>query len=116
MPADSGSWSHAAVRLVFLESVSDRVSTRTRRGDITSELQPSDPCVNPAAHDMHSRSIEVGLVIVLVTATMAWNCLSALRSHFSSDSMCSGETLPACRWICMEDLGASLVDPKLVLG
>ena len=65
---------------------------------------------------MQSINNAVGLAIVFKQPTIAWKSVSALRSHFSSDSIWRGEIFPAYRCICMVALGASLVEPKLLLG
>ena len=64
MPAVIGFLYHASVRLEFHVGASERVSTSRSLGDMTSVLQLRDACVYPAAGDMTSMSIAVGLVMV----------------------------------------------------
>ena len=64
MPAVVGFLYHASVRLEFHVGASERVSISGSLGDMTSVLQLRDACVYPAAGDMTSMSIAVGLVMV----------------------------------------------------
>ena len=61
-----------AVRFVLQVVASVRVSTRSKRGEMTSVLQHKEAWVCPAAEDMTSTSMAVGLAMVLSTPTMAW--------------------------------------------
>ena len=72
IPEVVGLCSQAAVRLALQDCASVRVSTSSSRGEMTSVLQHIAACVNPAAGDMTSTSMAVGLAIVLCTPTMAW--------------------------------------------
>ena len=87
IPAVFGFLYHASVRLEFHVGASERVSTNRSLGDMTSVLQLRDACVYPAAGDMTSMSIEVGLVMVFCTPTIAWKSVSLLLSHLRSASM-----------------------------
>ena len=93
-----------------------RVSTSSSRGEMTSVLQLKAACVNPAAGDMTSKSMAVGLDIVLCTPTIAWKACSDVLSHLRSDSICIGVIFPASKCSCSADRGDSLVDPRLGLG
>ena len=64
IPELVGSAFQAVVNLAVQVRVSDRVSIRIRRGDITTELQLRWPCVWPAPVEMQSNSIAVGQAIV----------------------------------------------------
>ena len=72
---------------------------------MTIVLQLKSAWVCPAEADMQSRSIAVGLDMVLNTPTMAWKCLSVLLSHPSRPSMWIGVILPGSRWTWIADLG-----------
>ena len=116
MPEFDGFSFQIAVRLLFQVCESERVSIRRSRGEMTSELQLSCPCRWPADGAIQSSSIAVGLDMVASRPTMAWKLHSALRSQLRRASICRGEILCACKWICTVERGASLVDPRLGLG
>ena len=116
IPEVVGLCSHDDVRLVLQVIASVRVSTRSKRGEITSVLQHREPWVCPAAGDMTSTSMAVGLAMVLCTPTMAWKSCSVMLSHLSSVSMCIGVIFPGSKCNCSDVRGASFVEPKLGLG
>ena len=72
IPDVFGLCSQPAVRLALQVGASVRVSTSSSRGEMTSVLQLRAACVNPAAGDMTSKSMAVGLDMVLVVPMMAW--------------------------------------------
>ena len=113
MPAVMGSCCHAAVRCVFHVRHSVRDSISKSRGEMTNELQLRFPCILPAAVDIQSRSMAVGLAIVVIAPTIGSKSRRAFRSHFSSDSMWMGVSLPDSMWMWMQERGASLVLPRL---
>ena len=75
IPELVGSVFQAVVRLAVQVRVSDRVSIKISRGDITTELQLRWPCVWPAPVVMQSNSIAVGLAMVCSQPTIAWKLL-----------------------------------------
>ena len=115
IPDVFGLYSQAAVRFELQVGASVRVSTSSSRGEMTSVLQLKSLCVNPAAGDMTSRSMAVGLAMELCTPTMAWKSCSVVVIHWSSVSMCIVVIFPASKCRCSDVRGDSLVDPKLGL-
>ena len=115
IPDVFGLRSQAAVRLELQVVASVRVSTSSSRGEMTSVLQLRAACVKPAAGDMMSRSMAVGLAMVLCTPTMAWKSCSVLLSHCSSVSICMVVIFPISKCRCSAVRGKSFVDPRLGL-
>ena len=72
IPDVFGLCSQAAVRFELQVGASVRVSTSSSRGEMTSVLQLRVACVNPAAGDVTSTSMAVGLAMEVCTPTMAW--------------------------------------------
>ena len=72
IPDVFGLCSQAVVRFELQVGASVRVSTSSSRGERTSVLQLRAACVNPAAGDMTSSSMAVGLAMEVCTPTMAW--------------------------------------------
>ena len=116
MPAVEVSLFHAAVRLVLHVVLSDLVSTNNNRGEMTRELQLSSAWVKPAAADITSISIAVGLDIVLRTPMIAWKSFSALPSQLRRASKWIGDSFPCSMCTCMVVRGISFVDPRLGRG
>ena len=103
------------MRVELQVGASVRVSTSSSRGEMISVLQLRAACVNPAAGDMTSRSMAVGLAMEVCTPTMAWKSWSVVLSHCRSTSMCIVVIFPASKCRYSDVRGDSLVDPKLGL-
>ena len=116
MPAVIGSCCHAAVKLLLQAWLSDRVSTRSSRGEMIRVLQLNSACVKPADADITSTSIAVGLDMVVSTPMIAWKSWSALPSQVSMASRWIGDNFPCSMCRCMVLRGISFVVPKLGRG